>query len=171
MSRTRISWSACAMILLFFSTHSIAFQSTWAINLRPTSPIISSSNDSFEMERNNFISSLTSKVSVAANIPIFEFGQDVTNFLKKAEDSDGRVDPSIMMELELIFFNYMTRLNFYYGLRFANTQAEILSNGLPLTRSSLIEERDHSLRQCRKAMQSALPSNLAVESWSFEVLK
>jgi hypothetical protein len=116
------------------------------------------------------MSSLTTKLSVAANIPIFEFGRDVTNFLTKAEELSGHVDPSIVMELELMFFDYMTKLSYYYLLQFCNSQSEIVSNGLLLTASSLTEERDHTLRQCRKAMQSALPSNLAVEMWSFEVL-
>ena len=79
-------------------------------------------------------------------------------------------DPCDIMELELIFFEYMNKLSYYYYRRFSDSQTEILSNGLLLTKSNLIEERDHSLRQCRKAMQSALPSNLAVESWRFEVL-
>lgn len=142
---------------------------SYASDARVT-PIISSSKDSFDTERSVFMDSLTTKLSVAANIPIFEFGQDISNFLIKAEDPEGRVDPTIIMELELIFFEYMNKLSYYYFLRFSDSQTEILSNGLLLTKSNLIEERDHSLRQCRKAMQSALPSNLAVESWRFEVL-
>jgi hypothetical protein len=133
-------------------------------------PIISPSNDSFELERQIFMSSLTTKLSVAANIPIFEFGRDITNFLTKAEEVSGHVDPSIVMELELMFFDYMTKLSYYYLLQFCKSQSEVVSNGLLLTASSLTEERDHTLKQCRKAMQSALPSNLVVETWSYEVL-
>ena len=130
---------------------------SYASDLR-VAPIISPSNGSFELERQMFMSSLTTKLSVPANIPIFEFGRDVTNFLTKAEEPSGHVDPSIVIELELMFFDYMTKLSYYYLLKFCNSQSEIVSNGLLLTASSLTEERDYTIRQCRKAMQSALPA-------------
>ena len=163
------SFYAICLVGFLVLTSIYGCSGSYAPDLR-VAPIISPSNDSFELERQMFMSSLTTKLSVPANMPIFEFGRDITNFLTKADELSGHVDPSIVMELELKFFDYMTKLSYYYLLQFCDSQSEIVSNGLLLTASSLREERDHTLRQCRKAMQSALPSNLAVETWSFEVL-
>ena len=112
---------------------------------------------------------LSKKVAILANIPIFEFGQDITKILNSAEDDNGLVDPSLIIDLELIFYDYMTKLRGYYFLLFINYRQVSISNGIMPNRDMLNEERDHCVDECRKAMQAALPSILTAESWSYQV--
>lgn len=122
-----------------------------------------------EIERENFLTMLSQKVSIVANIPIFEFGQDVTDFLKRAEDESGCVNPSTMIDLEIIFYDYMVKLRSYYFLIFSNFQSRTFLDGLQPIRMYLIEERDYCVGQCKKAMQSALPATIHTDLWSFQV--
>lgn len=135
-------------------------------NSKSTHSFISASADGFSsMENDQFLTRLSKKVSLVANIPIFEFGQDVTEYLSS------HADPSTMMDLELIFYDYMLKLRSYYFLIYSNFERVALSDGLQPIRLNLMQERDYCVDQCRKAMQSALPLSETALSWSFQVCK
>lgn len=123
-----------------------------------------------DMEYESSILVLSKKVSIAANMPIFEFGKDITKLLIIAVDENGVMNPSAATDLELIFYDYMTKLRGYYFLIYQNLQMAALSDGFMLnTQIKLVKERDHCVKECEKAMQSALPMNITTSSWSFQV--
>lgn len=129
-------------------------------------PTGSSGVDAFsDMDNELFLTRLSKKVSLVANIPIFEFGQDLTEFLGR------NVDPSTLLDLELIFYDYMSKLRSYYFLIYSNFEQVALSDGLQPIRLNLMQERDYCVDQCRKAMKSALPVSTGAISWSFQVRK
>jgi hypothetical protein len=153
--------------VLFFATWSLSLNSLCICSISnsiPSPSTISSGVNVFsEMENELFLTKLSKKVSLVANIPIFEFGQDLTEFLS------GNVDPSTLLDLELIFYDYMSKLRSYYFLIYSNFEQVTLSDGLHPIRLNLMQERDYCVDQCRKAMKSALPVSSATISWSFQV--
>lgn len=156
--------------VLFFATWSLSLNSLCtclgsSISNPPPSPAtISSGVGVFpDIENDLFLTRLSKKVSLVANIPIFEFGQDLTEFLS------GHVDPSTLLDLELIFYDYMSKLRSYYFLVYSNFERVTLSDGQQPIRQNLMQERDYCVDQCRKAMKSALPLSSAAISWSFQV--
>jgi hypothetical protein len=122
-----------------------------------------------DIEYENSILALSKKVAITANIPIFEFGQDITKLLMLIADENGVFNPSSATDLELIFYDYMTKLRGYYFLMYQNLQMTALSEGLMVNKMKLEGERDHCVKQCEKAMQAALPLDIATVSWSFQV--
>ena len=132
-----------------------------------TSAATLSSNS--RMESESYLHTLTKKVSIAANIPIFEFGQEITRIVTMAEDENGFVDPSTIIDLELVFYDYMAKLRSYYFLVFISYRRNAIADGILPDRLGLSEERDNCLGQCRQAMQAALPATALGQLWSFQV--
>lgn len=158
------------------------FISLTAITLFPTASFTSSIKSSHshsniasfkhgdsDTEYENSILGLSKKVAIIANIPIFEFGKDITKLLMLVADENGVINPSAATDLELIFYDYMTKLRGYYYLMYQNLQMAALTDGLPVNKMKLEVERDHCVRECKKAMQTALPMNIATVSWNFQV--
>lgn len=138
--------------------------------LKPSrSPTSSAISPFSAMKDDEFVTHLSKKVAIVANIPIFEFGQDVTDFLRRSEDDSGYINPSLLMDLEVVFHDYLSKLRLHYFLIFSNFQRAALSDGLEPIRMNLMEQKDYCVGLCRRAMQSAMPISDSVSSWSYEV--
>lgn len=157
------------MTLLILARHNCCGSLSPTIHSTPTNAIFQSDSCYSDLERESRLHALSKKVAIVANIPIFEFSKEVTQILTMAESENGLVDPSTIIELELIFYDYLAKLRSYYFLVFINYRQITISNGIVPSRLDLAEERDRCLAECRKAMQTALPVTLSTSSWSFQV--
>jgi predicted RND superfamily exporter protein len=121
------------------------------------SSLSSFQSDSLDHDQTNSIQTLSTKVANTVSIPILEFGQEISSILTLIKDTNGDTNPSILNDLELVFYDYMTKIREYYFMTFYNFQQVALSEGLLLDKLMLSEEKENCLRDCEKAMTAALP--------------
>ena len=155
--------------ILILAKHSCSGPLSPTLHSTPLYTISQVGSYSSDPDRENCLHALSKKVAIVANIPIFEFREEITKILEMAEIDKGLIDPSTIIDLELIFYDYMAKLRSYYYLVFINYRRIAISDFIIPSRLDLTEERDHCLGECRKAMEAAVPSLGMAESWNFQV--
>jgi hypothetical protein len=140
------------------------------------------SSDPTPLSIQDRVSSLSVKVD-PSNVPIFEFGREMTQILEAISEADATsVDPLLLIEIEATFQNYMDLLKAFYLESFVNYESEI-GDSINVNREEslqyvelLINKRDYIMTECRKAMDTAVPvaKDLAglpkgLLQWNFEV--
>ena len=155
--------------ILILAKHSYSGPLSTMLLSIPSSLISAAGSCSTDLDRENCLHALSKKVAIVANIPIFEFREEITKILKMAEIEKGLIDPSTAIDVELVFYDYMAKLRSYYFLVFINYRRIAISDSIIPSRLDLAEERDHCLGECKKAMQAAVPALGLAESWNFQV--
>lgn len=93
-------------------------------------------------------------------LPLFQFATELSALLGE-DEKEVEVDATSLLECEVVFNDYMGRLRDHYAAMFAKEAQDTAGE-------ELIRRRHFYLKECRVAMQAALPRNACCMTWRFD---
>lgn len=94
-------------------------------------------------------------------LPLFQFGRELSAQLEEDKREAGGVEATSLLECEVVFNDYIGRLRDHYAAMFAREAQDLAGK-------ELVVRRDFYLKECRIAMQAALPHHSCCAAWKFD---